>query len=94
MLNLNDLKKMDKDDLLHMIGLERRREATDWLLPTLGAFSVGMLVGAGIGLLLAPKPGAELRSDLRNRLQQGGSLDMPNGQQRSEEPRQPVARSA
>ncbi len=92
MLNINDLKKMDKDDLLHMIGLERRKDATDWLLPTLGAFSVGMLVGAGIGLLLAPKPGAELRSDLRTRLQQGGQEGTANGEQ-SPEP-QPVARSA
>ncbi|HSP81534.1 MAG TPA: YtxH domain-containing protein [Myxococcaceae bacterium] len=83
---------MDKDDLLHMIGLERRKEATDWLLPTLGAFSVGMLVGAGIGLLLAPKPGAELRSDLRSRLHSGGQEGLANGEQHPEQ--QPVARSA
>ena len=40
------------------IGLETRKGPADWLLPTLGAFTVGMLVGAGIGLLIAPKPGA------------------------------------
>lgn len=66
--DLKDLKKLDKDDLLQLIGLETRKGPSDWLLPTLGAFSVGMLVGAGIGLLLAPKPGNELLNDLRTRL--------------------------
>ncbi|PTL77999.1 YtxH domain-containing protein [Vitiosangium sp. GDMCC 1.1324] len=69
MFSASDLKKMDKDDLLNLLGLETRKGPTDWLLPTLGAFSVGLLVGAGLGLLMAPKPGAELRDDLRNRLQ-------------------------
>jgi hypothetical protein len=71
MLNLNNLKKMDKDDLLHLVGLETRRDTTDALLPVLGAFAAGMLVGAGLGLLLAPKPGNQLRDDLRQRLQSG-----------------------
>ena len=35
---------------------------------TLGTFGVGLLVGAGIALLLAPKPGRQLREDLRERL--------------------------
>jgi gas vesicle protein len=29
---------------------------------------VGLLVGAGLGMLLAPKAGRELRDDLRDRL--------------------------
>ena len=33
---------------------------------TLGTFGVGLLVGAGLGLLLAPKAGRELRDDLRD----------------------------
>lgn len=69
--DLRDLKKMDKDDLLNLIGLETRKDATDNLLPALGAFTVGVLLGVGVGLMLAPKPGNELRSDLRNRLQTG-----------------------
>lgn len=82
--DLRDLKKMDKDDVLELLGLETRKGPADWLLPTLGAFSVGMLVGAGLGLLMAPKPGAELRDDLRNRLQGGEGLSNGTGQQRPE----------
>lgn len=71
MVNLNSLKKMDKDDLLNLIGLETRRDTTDELLPVLGAFAAGVLVGAGLGLLLAPKPGNQLRDDLKQRLASG-----------------------
>jgi hypothetical protein len=96
MFNLTDLKKMDKDDLLQLVGLETRKGPADWLLPTLGAFSVGMLVGAGLGLLLAPKPGAELRSDLRTRLRSGqdslANIQNDASQQRPEQ--QPMSRSA
>lgn len=67
--NLKDLNDWEKDDLLKLVGLESRREPTDWILPTLTAFSVGVLVGAGVGLLLAPKSGRETREELRNRLQ-------------------------
>jgi len=73
MLDLKKLRSLDKDDLLELIGLETKRTAVDWILPTVAIFSVGFLVGAGLGLLLAPKPGHELREDLRNRLQ--GQID-------------------
>lgn len=69
--DLKDLKKMDKDDILNLIGLETRKDTTDYLLPAIGAFTVGVLLGVGVGLMLAPKPGNELRSDLRNRIQGG-----------------------
>ncbi|WPB80827.1 YtxH domain-containing protein [Archangium violaceum] len=91
MFSAKDLKRMDRDDLLELVGLETKKGPTDWLLPALGAFSVGMLVGAGLGLLMAPKPGAELRGDLRTRLQGGGdTLSNGTGEQRPE----PVSRGA
>jgi hypothetical protein len=67
MLSLRDLKKMDRDDLLELVGLQRA-SSNDWVAPALTALGVGLLVGVGLGLLLAPKPGAELRSDLREKL--------------------------
>ena len=38
------------------------------LAGTLATFGIGLLVGAGIGMLMAPKAGRELRDDLRDRL--------------------------
>ena len=70
---LGKLTDWDKDDLLDLVGLETRRTTTDALIPTLTAFSIGVLVGVGVGLLIAPKPGTELRTDLKNRL--GGGSD-------------------
>jgi hypothetical protein len=84
MFGVNDLKKLDKDELLNLIGLETRKDATDYLLPALGAFTVGVLLGVGVGLMLAPKPGNELRSDLRNRFQSGQEPLTGAGPQRTE----------
>lgn len=95
MFSVKDLKKMEKDDLLNLIGLETRKGPADWLVPTLGAFSVGLLVGAGIGLLLAPKPGNELLNDLRNRLPRGGQDAVQgNGSVQDTQASPGIARSA
>ncbi len=72
---LKELKKrlgnVERDDLLEMIGLEERRTGGDKLLPGLAMFGAGMLIGVGLGLMLAPKPGAALREDLKAHLGQG-----------------------
>ena len=65
------LPDVDRDDLLDLIGLEMRRSAGDRLVPALAIFGAGVLVGVGLGLMLAPKPGSELREDLRDRLGRG-----------------------
>jgi gas vesicle protein len=67
-MNLKELRSLDKDDILEMLGLETRRSTAGWIAGTLGTFGVGLLVGAGIALMLAPKPGRELREDIRERL--------------------------
>lgn len=84
-MNLKNLKNLDqdqvKDQVLEMLGLETKRSSGSWLFGTLTAFGVGMLVGAGVGLMLAPKAGAGLREDLRDRLRGAsrgrGFLDDP-----------------
>jgi gas vesicle protein len=70
-MKLQDLKDMDKDDFLGLIGLQTKRSLTGELLGTLGTFGIGLLVGAGVALLLAPKPGRDLRHDLRAKIRRG-----------------------
>ncbi len=70
-MKLQDLRDMDKDDFLGMLGLQTKRSFSSDLLGTLGTFGIGLLVGAGVALLLAPKPGRDLRSDIRAKIQRG-----------------------
>lgn len=67
---MEKIKSFDRDQLLDMFGLEVKRANTDYILPAVTLFGVGLLVGAGIGLLFAPRPGRELREDIANRLHQ------------------------
>ncbi len=66
-----NLPDLDKEELLDMVGLESRRSTGDKLVPALALFGAGVLVGVGLGLMLAPKPGRELRDDLKSRLHKG-----------------------
>lgn len=77
---------MTRDELLAHMGLQRRAGAAEYVLPALGVFGAGLLVGAGLGLLFAPKPGNELRhalgetaenymSRIRRRRGSNGDLD-------------------
>lgn len=65
------LPDVDKDDLLDLVGLESRRSTGDKLVPALALFGAGVLVGVGLGLMLAPKPGNQLREDLKAKLNKG-----------------------
>jgi gas vesicle protein len=81
-MRLQDLKDMDKDDFLGLLGLQSKRSFTGELLGALGTFGIGLLVGAGVALLLAPKPGRELRHDIRAKIRRdkaGGEEKLPEG---------------
>lgn len=65
---LRNLRRLDRDDVLDALGLERKHSAAGHVASALGFLALGMAVGAGVGLLLAPKPGAELRAGLKHRL--------------------------
>jgi hypothetical protein len=56
------------DSVLDRLGYEQKRSNTDVIMPALGIFSAGLVVGAALGLLFAPKRGDEIRGDLRHRL--------------------------
>ena len=72
-MKLQDVKSLERNDVLALLGLQTKESETARLLSTLGAFGVGLLAGAGVALLLAPKPGSELRDDLRNRFRRSES---------------------
>ena len=69
-MNMDNIRNIDRADLLNVFGLETRRNTVDYLVPALALFGVGVLVGTGVGLLVAPRPGKALREDIANRLQQ------------------------
>ncbi len=54
-------RAMDRNTLLRQLGLEQRTPGGDFFTG-LGLFSVGVLVGAGLGLLFAPRRGEDLRA--------------------------------
>jgi hypothetical protein len=74
-MKMQDIKNLDKDDVFGMLGLEARRSDTSRVLKTLGTFGIGLVVGAGVALLLAPKAGNELRQDLRTKFRRDGKDD-------------------
>ena len=51
----------DRDALLERMGLEERSPTSDFF-GGLGLFAVGVLVGAGLGLMFAPRRGEEMRT--------------------------------
>lgn len=57
---------MDRDAMLRSMGLEQRSPTGDFFTG-LGLFSVGVLVGAGLGLMFAPSRGNEMRQKMGER---------------------------
>jgi hypothetical protein len=53
-------KMVEKEGLLDRLGMEEKTPATD-VFGSLGLFAVGILVGAGLGILFAPRRGDEMR---------------------------------
>jgi hypothetical protein len=53
--------RISKDDILNALGFETKTSGyADMFL----MFGAGLIAGAAVGLLLAPKTGSELRSDV------------------------------
>lgn len=67
------LSDLDSDDVLEKLGLESRRSAVDKVMPALAIFGAGVLVGVGLGLILAPKSGSEFRGELQSQLKRARS---------------------
>lgn len=56
------------DRTLRSMGLSRTSQASI-AAQSLGAFGIGLLVGAGVALLLAPMTGREFREKVQEQLQ-------------------------
>jgi hypothetical protein len=64
-----------KEDIVNAVGLETRPSATGEILAAFGIFGTGMILGAGLALLLAPKAGYETRHDIAEKVGEiGGHL--------------------
>ena len=57
-----------KQDLASAIGLEPRASTPPDLLSAFGIFGAGMILGAGLALLFAPKVGHEIRHDIAEKI--------------------------
>jgi hypothetical protein len=57
-----------KGDIANAIGLEARASATGDMLTAFGIFGTGMILGAGLALLFAPKAGHEIRHDIAEKV--------------------------
>jgi hypothetical protein len=65
---VNNVGSFELNDVLSVVGLERRPSAFSRALPALGLVAVSAAVGAGAALLLAPSSGDELRARLSDGL--------------------------
>jgi hypothetical protein len=79
-MKLRDITELDRNDVLGTLGLQTKTSTTSWVLGTLSLFGLGMVIGAGVALILAPKPGSELRRDLEGRIRSVRERVSGNGQ--------------
>ncbi len=68
-------------NVLDRLGYEPKRSSSDMILPALSVFSAGLVVGAALGVLFAPKRGDEIRGDIRHRI---GDLRKEGGERYDE----------
>ena len=57
-----------KEDIASAVGLEARPSPSGDMLSAFGIFGVGIVLGAGLALLFAPKAGQEIRHDIAEKM--------------------------
>src|SRR4051794_17011873 len=75
-MNIEDLLQSlpSREDIANAVGMQQRSSfsSSNEFLPALGIFGTGMLFGAGLALLFAPKSGSEMRQDIGEKVQEFG----------------------
>lgn len=66
---MDKFRNLDLESVLSQVGLRRQHSRSEDMMPMVGLFGVGFLVGAGVALLLAPRSGKEMRTEVVTRLQ-------------------------
>jgi hypothetical protein len=80
-MRMKKLIGYDIDDMLDLVRLERRRSRVQFVLPAMGLLTLGLAIGGGAGLMLAPWSGRRLRQAV------GGRIDQLRGRIQSDEQR-------
>jgi hypothetical protein len=57
-----------KEDIASAVGLQARSSTTGDMLTVFAIFGTGMILGAGLALLFAPKSGHEMRHDIAEKV--------------------------
>lgn len=75
-MNIDELLQSlpSREEIASAVGLHSRSSmGTTDILPALGLFGTGMLFGAGLALLFAPKSGAQMRRALSEKAHEYGT---------------------
>ncbi len=70
--DMTGLRRPTRADVLSALNLQERSSATDYVLPAMGILGVGLVVGAALGLILAPRSGKATRRELGKKVDKMG----------------------
>jgi len=68
-----------REDIATAVGLQREDSKTGDLLTAVGILGTGMILGAALALLFAPKTGHEMRGDIAEKVSELGEQLRPHG---------------
>ena len=69
-MNMKNPMGYEINDVLELLGLQRRSSMLRFVLPAVGLLALGAGMGVATGVLLAPSSGRRLRRDMGDRLDQ------------------------
>jgi hypothetical protein len=57
-----------REDIINAVGLETRQSKGGEMVSAFGIFGTGLMLGAGLALLFAPKVGREVRQEIAEKV--------------------------